>query len=198
VKRRTSSIERGVIRDQHRALSDECGAIRRKQIRAKCRTRSNPCTGRSDKGRARCTTGTTQNSKVLNTAASVASAGRGVRSAEISAIGTKRQVSSAEQSATGAELEVLSTEQSMHDTRDAKCLRAEQSADRHGASSGKHGAIRGRREAGRVRSRAICEGRGTPGIEGGAIRKRCKSSKCLLRSNPRAARAQRVESGAIR
>jgi hypothetical protein len=79
--------------------------------------------------------------------------------AEISAVGTKRQVSSTEQSVTGAELEVLSTEQSMRNLKGAKCLRAEQSADRHGASSGEHGAIRGRRKAGGARSGAIREWR---------------------------------------
>jgi hypothetical protein len=108
----------------------------------------------------------------------VTSAGRRVRSAEISAVGTKRQVSSTEQSVTGAELEVLSTEQSMHNTKDAKCLRAEQSADRHRASSAERGAIRMRRKAGGARSGAICDWRGTPSIAGGAIRKRCESSKC--------------------
>jgi hypothetical protein len=52
----------------------------------------------------------------LSTEASVGSAGRGVRVAEISKTGTNRQVSSTEQSVPGAEHEVLSTEKSMHNT----------------------------------------------------------------------------------
>jgi len=51
---------------------------------------------RSDKCRERSTTNLMQSSQVLSTEASVSNAGRGVRSTEISVIGTNRQVSNME------------------------------------------------------------------------------------------------------
>jgi hypothetical protein len=80
----------------------------------------------------------------------VSNTGRGVRSTEISVIGTKRQVSNMEQSMNGAELKVLNMEQSMLSTRGAKCQSTEKSVDRHGEPSTEHGAFRKRNDSGSV------------------------------------------------
>jgi len=88
----------------------------------------------------------------------VSSAGRKVRSAEISVIGTKRQVSNMEQSMAGAELKVLSTEQSVISTPGTKCQRTERSVDRHGGPS--------------TEGRAICKRYRVQVAGSGAIRER--------------------------
>jgi len=79
---------------------------------------------------------------------------------------------------------VLNAEQSATGTTDVKCLRAERSADRHGASSAKIGAIQTRCGVRRVERGAIHERQPAQRIGKGAILDRCEALKCCTRSNP--------------
>jgi hypothetical protein len=106
--------------------------------------------------------------KVLNTEASVVSAGRWAGSTEISVSQAKRQVSSAERFAPGRNSGAARG--AIHERHRAqKRQSTEKSVDRRGEPSGESGAIRTCRRAGEAAHGAIRRWRGTPSVECGAI-----------------------------
>jgi hypothetical protein len=110
--------------------------------------------------------------------ASTVTAGREDPQTEISEGGRKRQVSSLEQSRSGAEPGAELESNLQTGTANAKCLRAERSADRHGALSAKVGAIQARRKVRDVERGAIQARWQARGIGKGAILDRGEALKC--------------------